>query len=167
MSQRIVVGVFANRPEVERAVQELREAGLEEIGIVAQDKRGWVTVKRVDSGAPIEEGALGGALAGGAVGTIAGLAVAAGFIPGFGPAIAAGILGGILSSVGLGAAAGGLLGALIGLGVSEEEARIYENEFLSGRALVTVKADGRHDEAAAIMHRAGAVSLNSHEPAAA
>src|SRR5207248_5845370 len=76
-------------------------------------------------------------------------------IPGFGPAIAGGILTATIGGVVIGAAAGGLFGALIGLGVPEEEARYYEGEFQSGRTLVTVKADGRQQEAYNILHRNG------------
>ena len=54
-----------------------------------------------------------------------------------------------------GAAAGSLVGALIGLGVPEEEARYYEGEARSGRTLVTVRAEGRYDEASAITRRHG------------
>jgi hypothetical protein len=56
------------------------------------------------------------------------------------PAIAGGILATVLASAAGGAAVGGALGALIGFGIPAEEARYYENEFLAGRALVTVKA---------------------------
>ena len=99
-------------------------------------------------------GAAGGLLTGGVVGGILG-ALAAGLIPGIGPILAGGVLAGALGGAAVGAAAGGLLGALVGMGVPEEEAHHYNREFESGRTIVTVKADGRYDEARSIMQRYG------------
>lgn len=48
-----------------------------------------------------------------------------------------------------------IAGALIGLGIPEEEAKYYEGEVKAGRTLVTVKADGRYDEACALLRRFG------------
>ena len=42
-----------------------------------------------------------------------------------------------------GRAAGGLVGALIGLGIPEDEAKYYEGEFKSGKTVVTVRAENR------------------------
>ena len=61
----------------------------------------------------------------------------------------------------IGVATGGLVGALIGLGIPEEEAHYYHGEFQAGRTLLTVRADGRRDEAAAILRRHGAYDINS------
>jgi hypothetical protein len=41
------------------------------------------------------------------------------------------------------------------MGVPEEEARYYETEFQAGRAIVTVRAGDRYEEAAGILHRHG------------
>jgi uncharacterized protein (TIGR02271 family) len=43
------------------------------------------------------------------------------------------------------------------MGVPEEEAQHYNREFESGRTIVTVKADGRYDEARSIMQRYGSL----------
>jgi uncharacterized protein (TIGR02271 family) len=53
------------------------------------------------------------------------------------------------------------------MGVPEEEARYYDQEFRSGRTLVTVKADGRYDEAQALLRRYGAYDVTSQGGAAA
>jgi hypothetical protein len=42
------------------------------------------------------------------------------------------------------AVAGGIAGALVGLGVPENEAKYYDEEFRNGRTLLTVKADERY-----------------------
>jgi hypothetical protein len=54
-----------------------------------------------------------------------------------------------------GTAVGGIFGAMTGLGVSEEEARFYEQEFHSGRALVAVRCGPRAADAAEILRRHG------------
>ena len=50
---------------------------------------------------------------------------------------------------------------MTGLGVSEEEARFYEQEFNSGRAIVAVKAGPRAAEAAEILRRHGGYDLQN------
>jgi uncharacterized protein (TIGR02271 family) len=45
------------------------------------------------------------------------------------------------------------------MGVPEEEAHYYESEFNEGRILVTVKADGRYQEARDILRREGAYDI--------
>ena len=159
------VGVFQNRADAERAVEELRRGGFtdDQIGFVTQGK----TRESVESS---ERGsnAGGGAVAGMATGAgIGGLVAAAASlaIPGFGPVVAAGILATVLGGAAIGAAAGGILGALVGLGVPEEEARYYEEEFKSGRTLVTVKATGRYDEAREALRRAGAYDVERRRAA--
>jgi uncharacterized protein (TIGR02271 family) len=152
-----VVGAFEQRRDAERAVEELHRAGFRD------DQIGFATRggEAVEGGTDIEEtgshagsGAAGGLLTGGVIGGILG-ALAAGLIPGIGPVIAGGILAGVLGGAAVGAAAGGLLGALVGMGVPEDEAEHYNREFESGRTIVTVKADGRSDEARAILQRYG------------
>jgi hypothetical protein len=87
------------------------------------------------------------------LGALAGLGVVAGVIPVIGPAIAAGTLGVIASNAAAGAGVAGLAGALIGAGIPEEEARHYDGEFATGKTIVTVSANERHDEALSIMRR--------------
>ena len=98
-------------------------------------------------------GAVTGALAGLGLGALAGLGVLSGVIPVIGPAIAGGTLGVILSNAAAGAGIGGLVGALVGAGIPEDEAHYYQGEFEAGRTIVTVQADGRADEARAILGR--------------
>jgi hypothetical protein len=60
-----------------------------------------------------------------------------------------------------GVATGGILGAMVGLGISEEEARVYEKEFNAGRAIVTVHAGERAQEARDILGRHGAHNVEN------
>jgi uncharacterized protein (TIGR02271 family) len=110
------------------------------------------------------EGGVKGALTGGALGTIIGAGAAA-LIPGVGPVLAGGILAGALTGGAAGLALGGLAGSLVGMGVPDEDARYYEDEFKQGRVLLTVKADGRADEAREILERAGAYDATRREAA--
>ena len=68
--------------------------------------------------------------------------------------IAGGLLVGAVEAALAGATGGGILGALIGMKIPEEVARHHHGAFHSGRTLVTVRAEGRYDEALAILQRA-------------
>jgi membrane-associated protease RseP (regulator of RpoE activity) len=155
-----VVGVFRDRADAERAVEELHRAGYDEsqIGFAApddQDNPPGTTDHGVDSKTGEKAGA--GVVGGGVLGGILG-AAATGLIPGIGPVIAVGALTGILG----GAAAGGIAGALAGMGVADEDAEIYQEEFKAGRTIVTVQPDGeaRPDERE-ILERHGAYDASS------
>lgn len=161
--QHTVVGVFTDHTQAERAVHELKKAGFtnEQIGVAGRDWRGE---GHADQGSHAGEGALAGAVAGAGVGGLVGLGVLAGIIPVIGPAIAAGTLGVILSNAAAGAAVLGLVGAMVGMGIPEEEAKYYEDEFKAGRYVVTVQANGRAAEAEAILRRHGGYDFH-HRPA--
>src|SRR5436309_2329004 len=133
-----VIGVFDDRTNAEQAINELRGSGFREdqIGILTHgverrtapaDAKADATRTRWDDGAGL------GAAVGAVTGTGLGLAVAAGLMTGVGPVIAGGTLLALLASAGTGAAVGGVLGGLVGLGVPEEEAKYYHQEFTSGR----------------------------------
>jgi len=137
-----VVGVFENEKDAQGAIQELKADGFNEtqIGVAAPTADG--TAEFTDGSAKI---AAAGAVVGLGTGAVWGLGIAAGILPGIGPVIAGGTLAAILASAAVGAATAGLGGALIGLGISDEDAEHYENEFKEGRILVTVKAGDRAD----------------------
>jgi uncharacterized protein (TIGR02271 family) len=161
-----VVGVFHDRARAEEAVQELHRAGFgdDQIGFAAREgeaPEGSGAIAEGGDGGEAGEGAAKGAVSGGIIGGILG-ALATGLIPGVGPIIAGGLLAGLLGGAAVGAATGGLLGALTGsMGVPEDEARYYDEEFKSGRTLVTVRADGRYDEAQRILRGYGAYDVTS------
>jgi uncharacterized protein (TIGR02271 family) len=98
---------------------------------------------------------VAGSVVGGTAGAIL-AAIGALVIPGVGPFIS----GGILVSL-VGGAAGWLVGGLAGLGIPEDEAKYYEEQVGHGKALVTVDAQGRDEEARAILLRDGAEGLQA------
>lgn len=55
----------------------------------------------------------------------------------------------------------GILDSLQNLGFGQDEATYYNNEFMAGRTVVTVKTDDRRDEAYEIMMRYGAYDMNT------
>ena len=144
------VGVFTDFTHAEQAVEALRSAGFpsDRIGFIADDPA-KVEAPPVESHTQAGKGAVVGAALGAAVG----LAVAAVVLPVAGPVIVGGLLAGVLGGAVTGGASGGVFGALIGLNVPEEEARHCEQQFHSGRSLVTVHAGDRYEEAVAILCR--------------
>jgi len=157
-----VVGVFTDRTEADRAITDLRKAGFtnEQIGLAGRHIEGS-QVAGTEEGTDWETGAVTGLLAGAGLGGLVGLGIMAGVIPAIGPVIAGGTLAAILANAAGGAAIGGLAGALVGAGIPEEEAKYYQSEFEAGQYIVTVKADGRADEALAILRRHGARDAHS------
>ncbi len=154
-----VVGVFQDDAQARRAVDELETMGFnaDQIGYAGHGKEGDGTN---DKATDVAGGAAGGAVGGGVAGGVLG-AIAAGLIPGVGPILGAGILTATLIGAGAGAAAGGLLGGLTSLGVSDEDAKYYEDEFKSGRSLVAVKAEGRYDEVRERLRSLGAYDVET------
>jgi hypothetical protein len=156
-----VVGVFHDRKQAEEAAAELARAGFrdDQVGLAARGASAPET-----QGPPEEskaaEGGVAGALTGGVLGGALG-AVAAGLIPGVGPLLAVGTLAAIGGGAAAGAVAGGAVGALVGMGIPEEEARAYEAELAEGRTLLTVRAEGRRDEAVRILRAHGALGKGS------
>jgi len=132
-----IVAVFDDRTEAERAVSDLEAFGFDDrqIGYAIRGTdvaSGGMITDTV--GAKDARGAIAGATTGAMVGGV--LAAAASMLlPGVGPVIA----GGVLASFFGGAVAGTCSrrnpgAALTGLGISEDEARYYEQAFHSGKA---------------------------------
>jgi len=166
----VAVGVFEDRQQAQRAVDELRRAGFrdDQIGVAAREGEGFRGGTAVsETGSKAEEGALTGALAGAGVGGLWGIGIAAGLLPAIGPVIAGGTLAAILASAATGAAVATIVGALVGMGIPEEEAHYYESEFKSGRVIVTVKAENRYDEAMTIIRRYHGYDMSSRRQTAA
>lgn len=162
----VVVGVFTDREQARDAVSALRDAGFtgDDISLLMPDRgdtRGTATDTENEAG----KGAATGAVAGGILGGLGGFLVGVGAlaIPVFGPIIAAGAFATALAGVAAGAAVGAIAGALVGMGIPKEEAEWYEGEVRSGRTLLTVRANGRYDEAQAILRRYGAYDIQSRD----
>jgi len=158
-SRSVVVGVFEDRQRAQQCVEELRRSGFREdqVSLVSKGQEGEVQAQ----GNKAITGAAAGAAVGAGAAALASLGMTFGIIPVIGPILAVGPLAAALISAAGGAAAGGLVGALVGLGIPEEEAKYYEGELHGGRTLVTVHADGRYDEAYAIIHRFGAYNYET------
>jgi uncharacterized protein (TIGR02271 family) len=162
-TRTVVVGVFHDRAHAQAAVDELRRMGFgeDQIGVAAREGAGVTDATELDTDTHAGEGAVAGGLAGAGVGGLWAVGIAAGVLPAIGPAIAGGILASILASAATGAVAGGVIGALLGIGVPEDEAKYYDEEFRSGRTIVTVRAENRFDEAQDVLRRHGAYDVNS------
>jgi len=158
-----LVAAFPDRLEAERAVDELEQAGFskDDVGFAIRGADvaagGMITD---EEGAKDRPGALAGMATGAGVGALLGAAAAL-LVPGVGPVIAGGVLAMAFGGAIAGTAIGGMFGAMSGLGVSEEEARFYEQEFNSGKAIVAVKAGARAADAAAVLRKHGGYDLQN------
>ena len=157
-SRDTVVAVFDDRDDAQDAINALRDAGFmaDDISILARD-RDVAGRLAEDTGADVAAGAATGALAGGLLGGVAGWIIGIGAlaIPGVGRIIAAGPLAAALGGAAIGATGGGIIGALTGVGIPEDEARYYNDEFRRGGIVVTIQARGRYDEARALLREYG------------
>ncbi|MBD1808695.1 hypothetical protein H6F98_25045 [Microcoleus sp. FACHB-SPT15] len=151
------VGVFPHRRDAEAALTDLRTAGfnMDHVSVVGKDAHGNDQIAGVERGNRAEgnkadDGAKAGAATGGVLGGLGGLLVGLGAlaIPGIGPVVAGGALATALATTAaggaIGAAAGGITGALVGLGIPEEQAKLYNDRVNRGDYLVMV--DGTEDE---------------------
>lgn len=155
-----VVGVFDNQRDAQRAIADLKQRGYtdEQIGVVSRNEDGTTSA---DSGTKAEEGAAAGAAAGAGIGALWGLGILSNVVPGIGPALFGGTLGVLLSSAAAGAAAVGIGGALAGLGMSDEDAEYYENEFKSGRTIVTIHGTPNSSQAQSVLNQYGAYNRSA------
>ncbi|KYG58196.1 general stress protein [Planococcus maritimus] len=139
-----VVGSYGTEMEAVEVIEDLQRQGYrdEDISVLSKDKK---DVERVteETGTQASEGAAAGAATGGALGGLGGVLAGLGAlaIPGIGPIVAAGPIAAGLTGAVAGAGVGGIAGALIGLGVPEDEAKSYEEQFKEGRILVLVEED--------------------------
>ncbi len=172
MSERVVSAVFDSREEAERALSELRSAGIEDsaISIVGKrDENEWSQNRSYDSDE--SDDAKSDVIKGAAIGTGAGalLGVAALAIPGVGPLAAAGAIAASAipqaAAIGAGAglAAGSVAGLLASHGVDEEDAKYYEDRLNQGGIFVSVQADESgvpNEQAQEILFRNGGHSAS-------
>jgi hypothetical protein len=172
MSERIASAVFDNREEAERAVSELRSAGISDtaISVVGQtDDNEFAQGRTYDKDEKSDE-AKGDVVKGAVIGTGAGalLGIAALAIPGVGPLAAAGAIaasaipGAAAIGAGAGLAVGSVSGLLTSHGVDEEDAKYYEDRLNQGGIFVSVKADDASiEQAREILNRNGGHSASS------
>ena len=168
-----ISGVFQSREDGERAVNELRKAGLPDnrIGFITPGHDG----EELERGLPVTDteqpgmgramgAAVGGAM-GAAGGATLGLAAATLAVPGVGPVIAFGMVGAALLGI-VGATAGSAVGETIeeelGEGVPHEDIFLYEDALRHGHSVVIAytETDDQMDKAEDVLDRAGAMDLD-------
>lgn len=141
MNDSYVSAVFDTQAEAERAITELRTAGIDDaaISLIAQKEGKKVTTD--GSGAEAAKDIVGKTALGAGIGTALGVAALA--IPGVGPLVAAGAIaaaavpGAALTGAAIGAAAGGLAGLFTDHGVNADDARYYEDRIGDGGVFVS------------------------------
>jgi hypothetical protein len=147
-----VIATTRDRAEAEALVGRLIRSGFSDASIsVLFPHRADTTESPHAQRSHATQGVIAGAGAGGVVGGTIGLLAALGVValPGLGLFLAAGPLLATLSGALAGAGFGGPTGGLIGLGIVEDDARRYEGELKSGRALVSVHVKGPDERARA------------------
>jgi len=165
-----ITGVFQTRPEAERALRELHNAGIPADrvtlllpGSVDQVEKEVQAVPTDSTEQPGMGNAMG-ALLGGGVGITGGSLLMA-LVPGLGPVTALGLLGaGILG------AAGASVGAVIGSkaekatieGLPEDEIFIYEDALRKGRSVLVALVENLGSESLVrdLLKRNGAETIN-------
>lgn len=144
MANTAVFGIYASKPQVEEAVEQLRNAGFRatDISLLLPENVGTKDLAH-EKHTKAPEGAVAGGASGAVIGGVLGWLVGIGAlaIPGLGPFIAAGPIVAALSGIGAGAALGGVTGALVGFGIPEYEAKRYAGLVKEGGILLSVHAD--------------------------
>jgi hypothetical protein len=167
MQARVASAVFDNYNEAERAIGELRSAGVRDTAMSVSGRHAGTTTETTGSGEQVsnsDEPAsfLSRAAAGSGIGALLGVAALA--IPGVGPLAAAGAIaetaigGAALTGTAVGAAAGGLSDILGKHGVSDEDSKYYGDRINNGGIFVSVDtSDGSvsQDQVQDILFRAG------------
>lgn len=168
MGQNIISAVFDDRAEAERAVGELRSAGIPDsaISLVGRPDEDLARSDRDDDGH--SKGSVAAGVVGGGVGgAILGIAALA--IPGVGPLAAAGAIAATAVPTGaaVGAAAGATAGAIAKMltdhDVEGRDAEYYEEHIHRGGVFVSVDtraAEGQTETVRDILHRFGGHSAS-------
>lgn len=145
-----VLGVFTDKINAEEAISVLRAEGYnpKDISIIMKDMSEGKEVAK-DTGAGVAQGAVSGVTTGALLGGLAGI-LASVAIPGLGAffiggpiAAALGLTGAAATTVAgatTGAVAGGILGSLMGLGLTKDQATVYEQQVNQGAILLAVPA---------------------------
>lgn len=170
---KAVIGLFKYQDDAGKAVDKFKNLGYDakDISVIMKDVRDTGSVGKGTT-EHVVAGAGSGALTGGVFGALTGLLIGIGAItiPGIGAlliggpiAVALGLTGAAVTATSgaiTGALAGGLVGGLVGLGVPEEEAKIYEEEIRGGGVLLIVPArDERVEEVQRILEEYRARSM--------
>jgi hypothetical protein len=163
---KTVAGVFQSLTEAEHVARHLENLGIpaDNIHLIAGNEAGrhdeYLKEAKTES-AGTGAAAASAASFGGGVGILAGLAALV--IPRVGPIIAGGAMATILTGLGVGAAAGGLIGAFRNIGISHDEAGIYEEAVRRGSIVVAaqISNDAMEPEILRVMDEHGARDLRA------
>jgi hypothetical protein len=163
MSHHLASAIFDSTADAERAVAELRSAGVSDSAISVIARHDGKNSATDGNGDDVDGGGLIASTAAGAgVGTLLGIAALA--IPGVGPLAAAGAIassaipGAALTGAAVGAVGGGLTKLLADHGVSDEDAGYYEDRIHQGGTFVSVDTSAAglsHESADEILMRHG------------
>ncbi len=165
------IGVFTTHASARGAIDDLRSIGVADadISYLYTDIDG--DIKDAHSDSKVGEGTAAGATTGAVLGAIAGFAVANAVLPGVGTLLVAGPLAAALGLTGVaattvagtmtGLAAGGIVGALANIGVSEEDAKLYEDLVRSGNVLVVARSGAVSAREVFVQH--GAKQIGTYE----
>ncbi len=146
--------VFDSHSQAERAVADLRSAGVADSAISMVAQHDGTNSTTDGSGAETATDVVGKTAAGAGIGTLLGIAALA--IPGVGPFVAAGAIAAAavpaaaLTGAALGAAAGGLSSVFSDYGVSREDADYYETHVGQGGVFVAVDSNNSSIRADAV-----------------
>ena len=157
---KTVAGVLPSLNEAGHACIDLEHIGVprEDISLIAGNDGSLhdENLEKARKASPSTEAAAASTAAfGGGMGILAMLIAFA--IPGVGPVLALGPMLTVLGAMGIGAAAGGLIGALHNMGISHEEAPLYEEAVRRGAVMVAARVDDRlEEEAVTVLKRHGA-----------
>jgi Protein of unknown function (DUF1269) len=188
-----VLGVYADRLAVDRAVNELTAAGFPEaeMSVIVPGDQGETKVEQAKNREPqgvadkvtdltskdtkdissgkshdvpaentkLPQAAATGAGIGAALGgTLGVFAALTGLVV---PGIGALLIGGPLFGAFAGATAGGAVGVLVGLGIPEDEAKLYQDRLKKGGILLAIHAssEAKVQEARAVLQRTGATDI--------
>ena len=135
-----VFGIYESRSAVESAIRGFKDAGFSgsEISVILPEKRGSKEmVNETDAKAPQSATVAPGTGIGGALEWLVGLGAMT--LPGLGPVIAVGPLVAALAAVGGTGASASFAGLLVALGMSEVDARQYEQQLQKGEVLVAIR----------------------------
>lgn len=160
MNNVLASAVFDSHADADRAISELRSAGVSDnaLSVIGQHGEDSTLTDADDTGGHVTRGILGG----GALG--AGLGVAALAIPGVGPLVAAGAIAAaaVPTALGIGAVAGAAAGtlneALAAHGVDEDDTGYYSDRLGQGGVFVSVDSSATNVDPTTvrdILHRNG------------
>ena len=145
--EKMLTAVFRDRLAADRAYEWLQDMGYasSEINVLMSDRTRTFYAKqeeegRIKSSSLASAGAATGGAIGTAVGATLGAIAAIGTsiaVPGLGLVVAGPLLAAFAGG-GAGAVTGGLIGGLVGLGISEPNAKAYEEALRNGGVVIGV-----------------------------